>query len=67
MSYKDTIKEIVEVADIVTVHVPASDENHYLFDESLFNSFKEGSVFINCARGSIVNTRALVKLLIKVL
>lgn len=61
VSYKDTIKEIVEVADIVTVHVPASDENHYLFDESLFNSFKEGSVFINCARGSIVNTRALIE------
>ena len=61
VNYKDTIKEIVEVADIVTVHVPASDENHYLFDESLFNSFKEGSVFINCARGSVVNTRALIE------
>lgn len=65
LTYKDTITEIVKEADIVTVHVPASDENYYLFDEQLFEQFKEGSVFINCARGTVVNTCALIEVIDK--
>lgn len=61
LTYKDTITEIVQEADIVTVHIPASEENDYLFDAQLFSNFKEGSVFINCARGTVVKTSALIE------
>ncbi|MCI8279499.1 MAG: D-lactate dehydrogenase [Staphylococcus xylosus] len=60
LTYANSIKEAVQEADIVTVHIPASKDSDYLFDDALFNEFKPGSVFINCARGSIVKTSALV-------
>lgn len=59
LTYTNSIEEAVKEADIVTVHIPASKDNDYLFDDALFNEFKPGSVFINCARGSIVKTNAL--------
>ena len=59
VDYKDTIEEAVEGADIVTLHVPATKYNHYLFNAELFKHFKRGAVFVNCARGSLVDTKAL--------
>ncbi len=59
VDYKDTIEEAVEGADIVTLHVPATKYNHYLFNAELFKHFKKGAVFVNCARGSLVDTKAL--------
>lgn len=61
LTYKDSVIEAVKDADIVTVHIPASKENDYLFDEALFKAFKKGAVFINCARGTIVKTSALIE------
>src|SRR5699024_245176 len=63
LTYKDSVSEAVKDADIVTVHIPASIENDYLFDENLFKQFKSGAVFINCARGTIVKTSALIEAL----
>ncbi|MGW7905036.1 D-lactate dehydrogenase [Staphylococcus xylosus] len=60
LTYAKSINEAVQEADIVTVHIPASKDSDYLFDDALFNEFKPGSVFINCARGSIVKTSALI-------
>jgi D-lactate dehydrogenase len=63
LDYKDSIAEAVANADIITIHMPATADNYHLFDEELFNQFKDGSVFINTARGSIVDTPALIKAL----
>lgn len=60
LTYANSINEAVQEADIVTVHIPASKDSDYLFDDALFNEFKPGSVFINCARGAIVKTSALI-------
>ncbi|MGW9856366.1 D-lactate dehydrogenase [Staphylococcus hominis] len=59
IDYKDTLEEAIKEADIVTVHIPATKYNHHLFDESIFSNFKQGAVFVNAARGSIVDTSAL--------
>ncbi|MFF5514353.1 D-lactate dehydrogenase [Staphylococcus capitis] len=63
VTYKDTLQEAIKEADIVTLHVPATKYNHHLFNEELFNYFKKGAVFVNCARGSLVDTQALVSAL----
>ncbi|MFZ8166491.1 NAD(P)-dependent oxidoreductase, partial [Staphylococcus aureus] len=44
-------------------HVPATKYNHYLFNAELFKHFKKGAVFVNCARGSLVDTKALLEAL----
>ncbi|MDC6327368.1 D-lactate dehydrogenase [Staphylococcus auricularis] len=63
VTYKDTLIEAVEEADIVTVHVPGGAETNYLFDENVFSHFKQDAVFVNCARGSVTDTKALLKYL----
>src|SRR5690625_1579049 len=63
IDYKESIEEVVTNADIVSIHMPATKDNDQLFDESLFNRFKDDAVFINTARGSIVDTKALINAL----
>ena len=60
ITYKNTVQEAVKDADIVTVHTPATKDTINMFDQALFNYFKEGAIFINCARGVLVDTKALI-------
>ncbi|MCJ1655526.1 D-lactate dehydrogenase [Staphylococcus sp. NRL 16/872] len=59
VDYKNTLEDALKEADIVTVHIPETKYNHHLFDASHFAQFKRGAVFVNAARGSIVDTKAL--------
>jgi len=53
------LQEAISDADIVTIHIPATKYNHHLFDDNVFKSFKSGVIFVNCARGRLVDTKAL--------
>lgn len=46
-------------ADIISVHLRHTPETDRLFDKSLFDHMKTGVVFINTARGGIVDEDAL--------
>jgi len=50
-------------SDIITVHVPLTDETRNLISEKSLNNCKDGVKIINCARGGIVDEEALVKAL----
>ena len=50
VDYKDTIEEAVEGADIVTLHVPATKYNHYLFMLNYLNTLKGRSICQLCKR-----------------
>ncbi len=56
-----TLEQIFEEADIVSLHLPLTDETHYLVDENFINRFRKSFWLINTSRGSIVNTNHLVK------
>ena len=58
-----SLQEIFERADIVSLHLPLTDETHYYADESFFNCFNKSIYFINISRGKIVDTSALVEAL----
>lgn len=60
LTYQESMSEAIKDADIVTVHIPATKDNTYLFNEIVFTEMKTGAVFINCARGTIVDTKALI-------
>lgn len=47
-------------SDIVTVHVPSTPATRGMFDASRFARMKKGGLFINTARGDLVDERALV-------
>ena len=46
-------------ADIVTVHVPANDSTRGMVDAAFLARMKQGAVFINTARGTLVDEAAL--------
>ncbi|MGB9664702.1 MAG: phosphoglycerate dehydrogenase [Ignavibacteria bacterium] len=56
-----SIDEIFEQSDIITVHVPLSNETKNLIDKKAISKCKDGVKIINCARGGIVNEEALLE------
>lgn len=61
VEYKDNLEETIADADIVTIHMPLTEENMYQFDYDLFKKMKKGAVLVNTARGKIVRTKDLIK------
>ena len=60
---RKTIKDVVSEADIVTLHVPDTQQTKNLISASVLKHFKPGSILINYARGEVVDLDALSKLL----
>lgn len=54
-----TKDELYQRADIVTLHVPLTDDTQHLIDAAALARFKSGSLLINTARGAVVDSRAL--------
>ncbi len=57
------IDELFEKTDILSFHVPFTDETHYMCDNYLINKFKKDFYLINTARGPVVKTNDLVEAL----
>lgn len=53
------LEELLERADIVSLHLPYSDEVRHLLDDRRLRRMKPGAVLVNCARGGIVDEEAL--------
>jgi D-3-phosphoglycerate dehydrogenase / 2-oxoglutarate reductase len=60
---RKTLKEVVGEADIVTLHVPDTNQTKNLINKTLLKSFKKGSILLNYARGEVVDLEALAKAL----
>jgi D-lactate dehydrogenase len=52
--------DLLRVSDVITLHVPALPGGRHLIDEAAFAKMKAGVVLINTARGSLVDSRALI-------
>lgn len=55
------LTELIKESDYITLHVPLTSSNKYMFDEELFGKMKQGCVLINCSRGELVNNEQLIK------
>jgi (S)-sulfolactate dehydrogenase len=53
------LDEVIEMSDVVSLHVPLVDSTRNLFDAARIASMKPGAVLINTARGGIVDEVAL--------
>jgi D-3-phosphoglycerate dehydrogenase len=54
-----TLDDLCRRADIITVHTPKTDETYGMLGEREFRLMRSGVHIINCARGGIVNEKAL--------
>jgi len=56
--------ELLEVANVVSCHVPLTDETQGMFNTVAFAKMQQGSWFINAARGEVVCEQALIASLV---
>lgn len=58
-----TQTQLLQQADIVTIHAPLSDVTHHLLAAEQFAQMKPNALLINAARGPIIDEAALLKAL----
>lgn len=65
----DTVKEnaeyteldrLIKESDIITLHAPATDDNYHMINAQAIDNMKDDVIIINCARGSLIDTDALI-------
>lgn len=56
----DSVDEQIALADIVVLTLPLTNDNKGFFDQSKFALMKENAVFVNIARGALVNQNHLI-------
>jgi D-3-phosphoglycerate dehydrogenase / 2-oxoglutarate reductase len=55
----DSLDEVLQVADVVSLHVDGRKSNANLISHREFNLMKDGVIFLNLSRGHIVDIEAL--------
>ncbi len=56
-----SLAELQQRADILSLHVPLTDETHYMVDEMFIERMHKSFYLINTSRGAVVKTAALAK------
>ena len=62
-SDRQTLLSLLPQADIVSLHLRFDSTTKRMFDQACFDAMKQGSIFINTARGRVVDQDALTKAL----
>ena len=57
------LEELLVTADVVSLHLPLSDESRHLIDAAALAQMKPSAVLVNVSRGPIVDEEALVRAL----
>lgn len=55
IEFMDSMEKVFAQSDIISLSLPANAETENLIDMRLFRLMKKNAIFINCARGEIVN------------
>ena len=63
MHTPDQLDALLPRADIVSLHIRANDETQGLIDARRFGLMKHGVIFVNTARGAVVDEQALIRAL----
>lgn len=58
-----SLSELKETADILSLHIPLTEQTHYMIDEKFIAEMKKNFYFINTSRGKNLKTSALVEAL----
>ncbi|WP_265429416.1 2-hydroxyacid dehydrogenase [Chryseobacterium sp. YIM B08800] len=58
-----SLGELKEKAEVLSLHIPMTEETYYLIDSTFINEMKNDFYFVNTARGKNVETKYLVEAL----
>ena len=54
-----SLDEVLNQADIVSLHVPINDQTHHIVNASAISRMKPGSIVVNVSRGGLIDESAL--------
>lgn len=61
---KVDLDTVIKESDIISIHLPLTDETRYLVDQDFLSRCKDGVIISNTSRGQQVDTKALIEALI---
>ena len=59
--FQSNVDEILELSDIISLHIPLKEETKYLVNENFIYKAKKPFYIINTSRGQCIETKALIK------
>ena len=51
----ESLEYLLANSDVITLHLPLTDQTHGLIGESAFKVMKQGAILVNCSRGALIN------------
>jgi D-3-phosphoglycerate dehydrogenase len=54
-----TLEQVLETSDVVSLHIPLSDETRGLISADVLSRMRRGAVVVNVSRGGLVDEAAL--------
>ncbi|GER67430.1 lactate dehydrogenase [Weizmannia acidilactici] len=55
-----TFDELLAESDVITLHTPLFESTYHMINRKTIAKMKDGACLINCARGAVVDTEALI-------
>ena len=56
-----SLDELLKTSDVVSIHVPLTEENRHMINAEKIAMMKDGAIVINAARGGLIDDKALAK------
>ena len=61
--FSEQLELLMKQSDMISIHVALTEETAGMIGPKEFNFMKPGAVIVNCARGNVINEKALVEAL----
>lgn len=59
-----SLDEMMSRCDVITIHAPSNEQTYHIINEKTVSEMKDGVCIVNTARGTLIDTPALIKGLI---
>ena len=60
---RGSFDDLLAQSDVISIHLEHNDQTHHIIDSQAISKMKDGVVFVNTARGPLVDTEALISAL----
>ncbi len=57
--FHENLDALLEVSDVLSLHCPATPQTRKLMNQKTFSMLPDNAIFVNCARGALVDEDAL--------